>query len=99
MALPPDSERTAATTELLLETHFQDIEMLRYACAMEPAALDVHMYSLDQELDAEAAFALEGLADHLTLFVLCVLCCQVRAAQWRAPPRGDPAESLETDPQ
>ena len=33
----PDPERTAATIELLLETHFQDIEMLRHACTLELA--------------------------------------------------------------
>ena len=63
-------QRTAATIELLLGTQFQDIEILMYACALERAALDVHMYALDNEVDAEAAFDWEGPADHRTKRVL-----------------------------
>ena len=68
--LPPDPERTAATTELLLEAHLQDLEILRFSCAVEPAAPKVHMYSLGPEDHAEAAFALESPADHRTKMML-----------------------------
>ena len=68
--LPPDPERTAATTELLLESYFQDMEILRSACSLEPHAPDVHMFSLEPELNAEAAFALESPAEHRTKMVL-----------------------------
>ena len=57
--LLPDPERTAATTELLLQIPFQDIEILRSVCTLKPATPEVHMYSLEKEVDAEATFALE----------------------------------------
>ena len=53
-----------------MEIQFQDIEILRSVCALEPAALDVHMCSLEKEVDAEAAFDLEGSADQRTHMVL-----------------------------
>ena len=68
--LPPDPERTAATTELLLESLFQDMEILRSACSLEPHAPDVHMFSLEPDVNAEAAFALESPAEHRTKMVL-----------------------------
>ena len=68
--LPPDPERTAATTELLLEAHLQDLEILRFSCVVEPAAPEVHTYSLGPEVLAEAAFALETPADHRTNMML-----------------------------
>ena len=39
---------------------------------MEPAAPDVHMYALEKEVDAEAAFAVEGSADQRTKMVLAI---------------------------
>ena len=57
--IPPDPERTATTNELLLEIQFQDIEILRSVCTLEPATPDVQMYALEKEADAEATVALE----------------------------------------
>ena len=68
--LPADPERTAATTELLLEAHLQDLEILRFSCVVELAAPKVHVYSLGPEVHAEAAFALESPADHRTKMML-----------------------------
>jgi hypothetical protein len=70
VALPPDPERTAAHTELLLESHYQNLELLRFTCTLEPAAAQVHMYSLDLQGNAEAAFSMELSADHRTKMVL-----------------------------
>ena len=45
--LPPDPERTAAQTELLIETRYEHLEILRLTCTLEPAAPEVHVYHLD----------------------------------------------------
>ena len=58
--VPLDPSRTVAQTEVLIESFFQDLEILRMVCSVEPAAPGVHMYSLGQDLHAEAAFALEA---------------------------------------
>jgi hypothetical protein len=68
--LPPDADRTAANTELLLETHYQNLEVQRFVCTSEPAADDVHKFSLESDVNAETAFALELGADHRTKMVL-----------------------------
>ena len=44
--LPPNAERAAAETELLLESHYQNLEVLRFRCTHEHAAPGVHMYTL-----------------------------------------------------
>ena len=51
--------RTVAQTEVLVESFFQDLEIVRMVCTLQPAA-GVHIYSLGQDLNAEAAFALEA---------------------------------------
>jgi hypothetical protein len=68
-ALPPDPDRTAANTELLLETLYQNLELRRFECTSEPAA-GVLMFSLDDDVDAEAALACELAVDHRTKMVL-----------------------------
>jgi len=68
--LPPDPERTAAHTELLIETHYEHLEILRCTCTLEPAAPEVHMYHLDGEVNAETALALELSAEHRAKMVL-----------------------------
>ena len=58
--VPLDPTRTGAQTEVLIESFFQDLEILRMVCSVEPAAPGVHIYSLGQDVNAEAAFALEA---------------------------------------
>ena len=58
--VPPGPSRTVAQTEVLIESFFQDLEILRMVCTLEPAAPGVHIYSLGLDLNAEAAFALEA---------------------------------------
>ena len=53
IGLPPDPARTAAQTELLLETHYEHLEMLPYTCTSVPAAPEAHLYHLDGEVNAE----------------------------------------------
>ena len=92
--LPPDPERTAATTELLLEAHLQDLEILRFSCVVEPAAPQVHTYSLGPEVLAESACALETPCRAQDQNVDG----QGTAAQWRATTRGVPSISMELEP-
>ena len=68
--VPIDPNRTVAQTEVLIESFFQDLEILRMVCTLEPAAPGVHIYSLGLDLNAEAAFALEAPPDHRTKMVL-----------------------------
>ena len=70
VALPADPERPAATTELLLEAHYQNLEVTRYEPHVEPGADEVHLYSLTNEVNAEAALALELAPDQRTKMVL-----------------------------
>ena len=58
-ALPPDPDRTSATTELLLEEHYRQLNIVRFTCTLETGAPEVHTYSLSDEVDAEEAMALE----------------------------------------
>ena len=51
--VPPDPHRTAGDTELLLEAQYQDKELLRYKCMIEPEAPDLHTNSLHEEEPAE----------------------------------------------
>ena len=41
--VPDDPERTAAQTELLLESHYQHLEILRFECKVEAGAPEVHV--------------------------------------------------------
>ena len=41
-ALPPDPDRPPATTELLLEEHYQHLKILRVTCTIEPEAPEQH---------------------------------------------------------
>ena len=69
VAVPADPERTAAQTEILLETLYQDLEILRFTCTVEPAA-DVHMYTLGMQVNAELAFSMEVSFEHRTKMAL-----------------------------
>ena len=68
--LPPDAERTAAETELLLESHYQNLELIRFKCTHEYAAPSVHMYTLHDEVHAETAYCMSLNADQRTKMVL-----------------------------
>ena len=69
-ALPPDPERTAATTELLMEAHYQNLTIVRFTCTCDTEALEPHVYTLSDDVDAEAAIALELAPDARTKMVL-----------------------------
>ena len=73
LSLPEDLGRTSATTELLLEAHLQNLELLRMPCVVEPAAPDVHMYALVSEAPAESALVFEATADQRTNMMLARL--------------------------
>ena len=73
--LPADPARTAAQTEVLLESHYEDLEILRYSGVIEPASHDTHVYTLENEVNAEVALAQELSDDHRTKMVL-VRCLQ-----------------------
>ena len=68
--LPPSTDRTAAETELLLESHYQNLELLRFRCTQEHAAPEVHMYTLHDEADAETAHCMSLKAAQRTKMVL-----------------------------
>ena len=68
--LPPNAERTVAETELLLESHYQNLELIRFRCTHEPAAPQVHMYTLHDEAHAETAYCMSLNADQRTKMVL-----------------------------
>ena len=70
IAVPADPERTAAHTELLLESLYQGLDIQRIKCTLEPGAPEVHIYSLDDAVPAEAAFCNESPADHRTKMAL-----------------------------
>ena len=70
IVVPADPERTAAQTELLLESLYQGLDIQRIKCTLEPGAPEVHIYSLDDAVPAEAAFCNESPADHRTKMAL-----------------------------
>ena len=74
-ALLPEPERTSATTELLLEAHYQNLSIVRFTCNLETETPEVHVYNLSDEVDAEEAMALELPAQSRTKMVL-VRCLQ-----------------------
>ena len=67
--LPADPARTAAQTEILLEREYMRLSISRWKCTAEPDA-GVHVYSLQDEGDAEAFLALEVPADQRTKMIL-----------------------------
>ena len=68
--LPPSADRTAAETELLLESHYQNLELLRFRCTQEHAAPEVHMFTLHDEANAEEAHCMSLKAEQRTKMVL-----------------------------
>ena len=69
-ALPPDPERTTATTELLLEAHYQHLHIVCCTCTLDTENHEVHVYSISDEVDAEEAMALELTPETRTKMVL-----------------------------
>ena len=69
-ALPADPERTPAETEQLTEALYEGIHIARFECRVEPAAPDVHMYSLGDEEPAELAHVREAPAELRTKMAL-----------------------------
>ena len=61
MVLPPDPERSAAETELLLERHYLHLNISRYTCTLVAEAPEVHCYRLAEDQDAEEALLIESL--------------------------------------
>ena len=57
--LPADPERTAAQTELLLERGYEQLDITRCKCVVEPGAPGTHVFSLEDETLAETALAAE----------------------------------------
>ena len=78
-SLPPDAERTAATTELLMEARYETLEIERFVAELEPQAHEVHMYKLEQGEHAEAVLAAELPAEHRTKMILA-RCLQRKGA-------------------
>ena len=68
--IPPDPERSAAQTELFFEGKYENLEVLRFTCAVEAAALEPHTYSLGDEQHAETALASEVPGDSRTKMML-----------------------------
>ena len=69
-ALPADPDRSSATTEHLVELHYQNLQIARLTCTLETAAPEVHVYRLSDMVCAEEAFALDAPADARTKMVL-----------------------------
>ena len=68
--VPPDPERTSADTELLLEAHYMDLNIIRCTCTLDTDSPEVHVYSLSDEVDAEEALAKDLPAESRTKMVL-----------------------------
>ena len=61
IALAPDPGRTAMEAEVLIEALYQHLDIQRYVCNLEHSIDDPHVYSLDNEVDAEEALFVELL--------------------------------------
>ena len=53
--LPADPGRTAGEAELLLERRYAELDIIRFTCAIEPEAPDVHVFQLEDQVNAEVA--------------------------------------------
>ena len=68
--LPVDPLRSSAAAEILLETQYQDLEILQCVGLLETDAAEVHTYSLGSEVLAEDALALEAPFEQMTKMML-----------------------------
>jgi hypothetical protein len=57
IALPLDPERTAADTELLLLSQYEDLDIERLEGTVDAVTDDVHIYNLGDPVNAEVAYA------------------------------------------
>ena len=62
LQLPPGPDKSSAAAELLLESHYQDLDIQGWVCHVEEAAPEVHTYSLHEEAIAATASAHEARA-------------------------------------
>ena len=70
VALPSNPERSSGETEILLESHYEHMEILRFDCTSEPGAPEPHIYSTSNEVDAEDAFFQQVPQEHRTKMAL-----------------------------
>ena len=73
MVLPPDTERSASATELLLERQYLHLNISRYTCTLVAEAHEVHCHRLAEDQDAEAALLIEALPAARTNMMLARL--------------------------
>ena len=73
VTLPPDPERTAQMSEVLLEAHYENIDIERLEMNLETGAPQVHIYSLNNGVSAEAAFIVGLAPAHRTKMALARL--------------------------
>ena len=55
VTLPEDHERSAADSERLLEAEYENLEIMRCACSVEPAAPELHVFTIEDGVHAETA--------------------------------------------
>ena len=72
-SVPADPARTAAQTEILFESQYERLDIMRYKCTIEPAAGEAHVFQLTDEVHAEAALVLEVPAEQRTKMTLARL--------------------------
>ena len=70
VVLPADAGRTAAETEILLEAKYAELDILRFTCVVEPEAPDVHVYHLEDQVDAEMSLVSAVPADQRTKMMM-----------------------------
>ena len=68
--LPADPERTAAETELLLESRYAELEITRFTCTIQLEAPDVHVFQLEDQGNAEEAMVSATPAEQRTRMML-----------------------------
>ena len=68
--LPADPARTAADTELLLESHYLHLDVARFKCTIELEAPEAHVYRLEDEKPAEVGLVLETKEENRTKMML-----------------------------
>ena len=70
IVLPADSGRAAAETEILLERKYAELDIIRFTCAVEPEAPDVHVFQLEDQGNAEVAMVSATPAEQRTRIML-----------------------------
>ena len=68
--MPEDHGRTAAQSELLFEREYENLQILRFDCLAEPAASELHVFALENNVHAETAFVHEVPASQRTKMML-----------------------------